>query len=230
MRMIDLKGRRFGRLLVLRRQGSIGNRPAWLCSCNCGGRKVIRGQTLVQGLTKSCGCLAVEVSRQHDNKARKHGMSGSPEFRAWRHIIYRCTKPSAKFYSHYGARGITVCDRWRYGEGGKTPFECFFEDVGGKPSPKHSIDRIDNDGNYEPGNCRWATKDVQANNKRNTSYITIGNATKPLTVWAREYGISSSKFKDRLRSGWNPLLALEAGPHLKPGPMKKEHKARDAAP
>ncbi len=224
MRIIDLSGLRFGRLTVLERSGSFRNRPAWRCLCDCGQHTVVRGNSLRYGLTKSCGCLGDESRSSKENKHRTHGMTDTPEYRAWRHIIYRCTKPSSKYYIHYGARGISVCSRWMFGAANTDAFECFFADMGPRPSPRHSIDRIDNDGNYEPENCRWTTQDIQANNRRNTTLITINGATKPLATWAREYGIPASKLRDRMRSGWDPLSALEAGPILKFGPRSADSK------
>jgi hypothetical protein len=168
-RVIDLTGQRFGRLTVLSFVGQDKHRSAlWLCRCVCGKEKVVRGYCLRNGDTKSCDCLLRELSAQKGALHIKHGhMCGykpTPEYNSWQAMRQRCLDPNNK---HYGARGITVCDRWQ----GENGFENFYADMGEKPEPKHlySIDRINNDGHYEPGNCRWATAAEQTRNRRPVS-------------------------------------------------------------
>lgn len=120
------------------------------------------------------------------------------EYQALQGAINRCNRPATRGYKHYGARGITVCDRWRFGEGGKTGFRCFLEDMGTAPSPQYSIDRIDVNGNYEPGNCRWATINEQSRNKTNNRWLTGFGKTQLLEDWARELGIEKSLLHMRL--------------------------------
>lgn len=134
----------------------------YLCRCRCGFEKVLRVNRIVRGLSISCGCLINRPYRNYGSfgKHENHGMSGTKVYRTWVRINQRCTMEYDISWKHYGGRGITVCERW------KNSFLNFFNDMGHPPSLKHSIDRIDVNGNYEPNNCRWATAKQQSNNKR----------------------------------------------------------------
>ena len=131
-----------------------------------------------------------------------HGMTKTPEYDAWRTMKYRCFNPNYKQYSNYGGRGIGVCDSWR------NSFENFFADMGLKPSPAYSIDRIDNDGDYQADNCRWATKTEQANNKRSNRLITIGCVTLTIAQWTFEMGFTEFVIYARLDLGWSERDAV----------------------
>lgn len=164
MKRLQLEGKRFGRLLVMEYLGPYKANPnsepksLWRCQCDCGNTtNVVRG-SLTSGLTKSCGCYSLEVTSRCN---RTHGKSGSEIYRAWAHAIGRCHNKNDSMWKNYGGRGIKVCKEWR------ASFELFADHIGDKPSSLHTLDRINNDGNYEPGNVRWATRTQQANNKRN---------------------------------------------------------------
>jgi hypothetical protein len=151
----DRTGKRYGRLTALgiagRKTVSGKTRIIWRCACDCGNEIEIVGIAL--GGISSCGCLRIEA-------ITVHGRSGTPEHRAWMDLHQRCCNPRNPRYQDYGGRGISVCQRWN-------DFGCFFEDVGERPSAEYSIDRYpNNDGNYEPGNVRWATRSQQQNNTR----------------------------------------------------------------
>ena len=198
----DLSGRRFGRLLVQRQAGQDdrGN-YRWLALCDCGKSITPRGYSLTGGNTKSCGCLAREVSRKNALNLAKHGMSHTAIFRLWTGMMARCYSPSAANYASYGARGISVCERWR-------SFENFYADMGEPPAGK-SLDRFpDTHGDYEPGNCRWATAIEQQRNKTNNRILEFDGRSMCLTAWADERGISRTCLDNRLRAGWSIADAI----------------------
>ncbi len=160
MSTIDIKGQRFGKLIIRERGISHDRKARWNCLCDCGKTVTVRGDALRSGKTKSCGCLQVDVQRARNTIHGECPRSGmTREYIAWRAMISRCTLVNGKEYEHYGGRGITVCDRWRHS------YQNFLSDMGRCPK-RMTLDRRNNDGNYEPGNCRWATYHEQALNKR----------------------------------------------------------------
>jgi hypothetical protein len=150
--LIDLVGKEFGRLTVVALAGKRGANLYWQCQCRCGGQKTVRGTHLKRGAIKSCNCL-------RGNPTHGEGGNETREYRAWSDMRRRCRNPKRKDWPDYGGRGIKVCDRWQI-------YTNFLADMGRKPGPKYSLDRIDNDGNYEPSNCRWATTKEQYHNRR----------------------------------------------------------------
>jgi hypothetical protein len=195
VRLIDLTGKRFGRLVVIRRYGTVkhgaSNTPSWLVKCDCGNEKTVMGCDLRKNHgTRSCGC----------GRGGKptHGMSSTIEHRIWRDILKRCYNKNNHAYKYYGQRGIRVCDEWIKN------FKAFYDDMGPRPSPKHSIDRIDNDGDYEPSNCRWVTWKEQNRNKRNIPKHKAFGKSLSVSEWSEVTGISTSAISQRLnRLGWS---------------------------
>ena len=218
---IDISGKIFGYLTALYRYGTAHGktkRPSgkqwsagatWLCQCVCGKTKVVLCSNLRNGSTKSCGCLSATMQSKNQTI---HG--NPPEYSVWAGMIQRCYNPKeTASFSRYGARGISVCDKW------KCNFLSFFADMGPRPSPKHTLERIDNDGNYEPSNCRWATRTEQARNRRSTRYIEFRGQTKPLAEWAEVLGISVWKLRWRLDRGLE--LATDYEPHKVAGHLSE---------
>lgn len=194
--VIEISGQRFGRLTVLRRAPGFPRwKGKWLCRCECGGEKIARAPHLRAGRTASCGCIRKEVAAKLGASKATHGMFGSAEYGVWGGLIDRCTNRSGKNWRNYGGRGITVCERW-------LKFENFLADMGRRPSARHSIDRIDNDGHYEPGNCRWTTTRVQGRNRRTNVLYAYAGRTMPLCDWADESGINRLTFYWRFKHGW----------------------------
>lgn len=184
----DQTGRVFGRLTVLY-VTKYGLDARCMCLCECGKEVDVLTGNLRSGHTRSCGCLIPDTNVSH-------GMTKSAEYATWRNIVQRCTNPKNDKFDRYGGRGITVCDRWR-------TFENFLADMGKRPSPEHSVDRIDNDGPYSPENCRWATRKQQQNNRRDSQCATYQGRTLTMSEWAEETSIPKCVIVTRLKRGWS---------------------------
>jgi hypothetical protein len=195
----DLTGMEFGRLTVLYRAAASPTRRGayWTCRCNCGSETTIKGGALVTGNTKSCGCLGRENLAALPTLRSTHDGSSDPEYWAWHAMKQRCEDRGHPSYENYGARGITVDPRW------SASYEAFIADVGHRPSPQHSLDRINNNCGYEPGNVRWATKKEQQNNRRVSVSITHDGRTDSISGWSESLGISRRTLQSRHANGWS---------------------------
>ena len=215
----DLIGNKYGKLTVTSNSGDITlNRGAiWTCKCDCGNVVNVNSRNLITGSTKSCGCLYVENSIIQGTILAKnnttHGASNTAEYRAWEGIKRRCSNLNNPDYHNYGGRGIKVCDRWLDQVNG---FINFLADMGLKPSPDHSIDRYpDNDGNYEPSNCRWATPMEQANNTRSNVFYEYKGKQYTGQQISKEFNINIGTFRNRLYNGWSLEKAIETPVNFK---------------
>lgn len=195
----DLTGREFDRLIVdslspEKRHG----RTAWNCTCKCGQKVIATTNALLRGNTRSCGCRKLEMIGA---RRRTHGLSRNPTYINWLAMKSRCENPNNQDYRLYGGRGVTICDRWQ-------SFGNFLADMGHRPFPRATIERKDTNGNYEPGNCVWATQKTQTRNKRANRLITIDGVTKCLGEWCELYGRDYRLVHHRIQNGWTPEAAL----------------------
>jgi hypothetical protein len=210
----DITGQVFGRWTVVqffehrRRPNGVGQSAYWLCRCECGNTGIISLGSLTckdeKNRSMSCGCRRKELASE---RAFKHGENqhNSPEYVAWTSTKQRCTNTNDPYYHRYGGRGIRVCNRWLGDDG----FKNFIEDMGRRPTPKHTLDRFpDKDGHYSKENCRWATPSEQARNRITNRLITYLGETLPLVEWAQRYGLSRSRLRDRLENNWPIEKAL----------------------
>lgn len=196
--LVDLTGETFGRWTVLKRSPLNDRRgkPNWECVCMCGTHQVVNGGNLRTGKSTSCGCWKDEKTATRNKRLKtKHGMRNTPEYRIWCGIKTRCFNSKVREYPLYGGRGITMHAAWAQ------DFTAFFAYVGERPSEAHSLDRIDNEGNYEPNNVRWVTAKEQANNMRTNLLITHEGKTQTLSQWADETGVPYETLRWRYKNG-----------------------------
>lgn len=194
--LIRMEGRRFGALTVLRREGRYRGYASWRCFCDCGIEVVVPGERLRTSRRKACN-VAGHFWRPH----RTHGESRSAEYTSWHDMRNRCSDGKKHNFMHYGGRGIAICERWK-------KFENFLTDMGRKPSPKHTLERRDNNRNYEPSNCRWATRAEQSRNYRHSVYVTYKGVRGLLLELCEYFGLSYSVVSSRLRLGWSLEKAM----------------------
>lgn len=200
MKFIDLTGKRFSRWTVQKHGANKSfacgaSVTTWECVCDCGNTGNVTGGSLRSGGSLSCGCIRDEI-------LIKHGKYKTRTYRIRMGMIMRCENPKEKAWKDYGGRGIKVCDRWR------DSFEAFLEDMGEPPSRDHCIERVDNNGNYEPSNCIWATMSEQLRNRRNTCFLTAFGETLCVEDWSKRYGIHRNTLKNRLDRGWDIEKAI----------------------
>lgn len=196
-KFIELTGKRFGKLLVLRRGENKGVHARWVCKCDCGKESLTWGSALRGGLSRSCGCNqgSGNLSHGHTRRAQK-----SKSYSAWADMLDRCNNPKNRAYPRYGGRGIKVCEKWR-------TLNAFLADMGEAPQGKF-LDRINNDGNYEPANCRWVTPRESAQNRCTTKKIEFLGQVCSIAEWARRSGLTVKCLYWRLNNGWSPRKAL----------------------
>ena len=196
----DLTDKRFGRWVVLSYRGS----NHWMCRCDCGTEREVIGTAMRRGVSSSCGCPSAELAA---TRPLKHGETRkTPEYAAWVSMKSRCCNPHTIGFENYGGRGISVCKRWLHS------FENFLADMGRKPTAKHQLDRIDNDGAYCPENCRWATQTQQARNRRDSRFVTYRGEVRTIVEWAEILGVPYKRAFYRLSHGWSAEMTFTTPP------------------
>lgn len=205
-RLQDIAGQRFGSLCALFHLGG----PHWFCRCDCGKYTATpRGWGLRNGIVRSCG-------RRACKRRENHEWDKIPEYNVWLGMRKRCCKSNHQAFADYGGRGIKICERWQ------TSFSAFLADMGPRPTPKHQLNRIDNDGNYEPSNCNWV---LQSENMRNTRYsrlLTFQEITLTLVEWTERTGIPENTIRERIRRGWSVEKSLTTPARTKRSPGSTE--------
>ena len=205
-KLIDLTGRRFGKLTVIgianKKKNGKDRHRRWLCKCDCGNDVVVATDKLNRGDTKSCGCLKIEISKEkiikYGKPNIKHGKSRTRIYNIYNHMTRRCFDKKDQNYINYGGRGVTVCREW------KNDFSAFYKwSIENGYKEYLTIDRIDNNGNYCPENCRWATNEEQQNNKRNNVFIEINGLKMTISQVAKKAGLSEKAMWWRVKNGWS---------------------------
>lgn len=189
-------GKKQGMLTIIELLGSCGGRVCWLAKCDCGNTKVVKGSDFNNGSNKTCGCTNLWIKHGGSIKGRVQ-----EEYIIWGNMCSRCNNINNPRYTSYGGKGIKVCERWKN-------FVNFLKDMNPRPSKLHSIDRIDNNGNYEPNNCRWATNKEQCRNKNNNRLIEFAGKVLSVTEWSEVVGIARTTITHRLDRGWSIERAL----------------------
>jgi len=186
--------------VVVARAPSRGMRTFWACKCSCGNEFEAHGTKLRRNLIQRCKACRAKFT---GDRSRTHGKSKTSEYIIWSKLRERCNNPTSPAYASYGGRGITVCARW-------SSFERFLEDMGPRPSRNYSVDRIDNDGNYEPENCKWATQKEQCRNTRRNHYLEYQGRIQCMQAWCEELGLNPDTVKQRINLlGWSVAKSFE---------------------
>lgn len=202
---VDITDQKFTRLTACKPVGSVkGEGVLWECKCDCGAAVRTPAKRLLNGNTKSCGCLSRDSIKERNRKSALHGMTNTPTFISWDNMKQRCENPNHKSYANYGGVGVTVCERWH-------EFLAFLADMGERPAGT-TLDRIDNNKGYQPGNCRWITPLEQGNNRRNNIKLTLHGVTDTLGNWSRKTGIGQKTIMYRMKNGWTDEQALTVIP------------------
>jgi len=191
---VDMTGMKFGRLLVIKRAENefspSRTHVAWKCICDCGKEVTTRASSLRSGYVSSCGCLKTEMLKK--KATARHG--NEQEYRIWTGIKQRCLNKNSDAFGRYGGRGIYICETW------EKSFSAFIDDMGKRPSPLHSIDRIDNEKGYEKDNCRWALISVQSRNTRVNRWVEIEGTRLVITDWIKKLNVSQSTVYKNLKT------------------------------
>ena len=197
-------GETFGRWEVIGERFTKGGKTHYPCLCKCGNTGPVASYYLRSGLSQSCGCLQSEIVAESLRKTSyRHGYTSIPEYKTYTSMLYRCDNPKDTHFYLYGGRGITVCSRWR------ESFEAFYADMGPKPSPEYSIERMESNGNYEPDNCKWATAIEQSNNTSRNFNVTALGETHSISQWEALTGINHETIRARIvKLGWLPESAV----------------------
>ena len=200
----DLTGKKFGKLEVIGVHDTGSRKIYYVCQCDCGNVKVVRADSLISGATKSCGCIKNEQDKTNLTANHSHKMSGTRIYETWQDMKRRCYNKQNARYDRYGGRGITVCKEWL------NDVQSFYDwAINNGYSDDLTIDRIDNDWNYEPSNCRWTTVKEQCNNRSSNINITIGNTTKSLMSWCEIFNVDYKKVHARYqRNGYESIDRL----------------------
>ncbi len=209
--MKNITGEKFNRLIAVKFIRSEGVNYYWLFKCDCGNEKILSKRYVCypSSQTKSCGCLLKETTRLKGKQSRTHGMTRTPFYCVYRTILNRCSNSKVNCYEWYGGRGIKVCERWKTFENFKEDmYENYLKHIEEFGKKQTQIDRIDNNGNYEKSNCRWATPIEQARNTRKNRFITYKGQTKTIAEWAKIVGIRPENIRTRIITGWSVEKAL----------------------
>lgn len=196
MAIKDLTGKKFGRLTVIKLMGVGKDRYSlWFCECDCGNTKLAHAGRLRNGTLRSCGCLHSEQAKENYKHCIKHGLSQTRIYSIWKGMLERCENSKSKVYKHYGERGITICEEWK-------DIKTFYDwALNNGYKDNLEIDRIDNNGNYEPSNCKWSTRKEQTNNERRNIRVEINGEEHTLAQWAEKIGIVENTLQYRYHRG-----------------------------